>query len=157
KNLGLAGERIGYIAVNPAIGTEDAAQLVSGLILTNRILGYVNSPCIGQKLIIGGLADIQLALKLQSDQLAIYAERRRIMADILTEAGIEFQMPAGTFYFFPKAPHGMDDVAFVQKLADERILAVPGSGFGYAGYFRIAICVDKAVIERSRAGFAAAK
>ena len=156
KNLGLAGERIGYIAVNPAMGTEDAAQLVSGLILTNRILGYVNSPCIGQKLIIGGLADIQLALKLQSDQLAIYAERRRIMADILTQAGIEFQMPAGTCYFFPKAPHGMDDVAFVKKLADERILAVPGSGFGYAGYFRIAICVDKAVIERSRAGFAAA-
>ena len=107
-------------------------------------------------IIIGGLADTALALKLQSDQLAIYAERRRIMADILAQAGIEFQAPAGTFYFFPKAPNGLDDVAFVQKLAEQRILAVPGSGFGYAGYFRIAICVDKAVIERSRDGFIAA-
>ena len=44
----------------------------------------------------------------------------------------------------------------IQKLADQRILAVPGSGFGYAGYFRLALCVDKQVIENARAGFIAA-
>ena len=156
KNLGLAGERVGFLAVNPAMGAENAAELVSGLILTNRILGYVNAPCIGQQLIIQGLADIEEALQHQRSQLAVYAERRRIMADVLTEAGIDFQMPAGTFYFFPKAPRTDDDVAFVQKLADQRILAVPGSGFGYAGYFRLALCVDKQVIENARAGFIAA-
>ena len=138
------------------MGAENAAELVSGLILTNRILGYVNAPCIGQQLIIQGLADIEEALQHQRSQLAVYAERRRIMADVLTEAGIDFQMPAGTFYFFPKAPRTDDDVAFVQKLADQRILAVPGSGFGYAGYFRLALCVDKQVIENARAGFIAA-
>ncbi len=156
KNLGLAGERVGYLCVNPAMGSEMAAQLTAGLILTNRILGGVNSPCIGQKMIIHGLKDIALAQKLQHDQLAVYAERRRLMSEILTDAGLEFQPPAGTFYFFPKAPHGMDDVAFVQKLADHHILAVPGSGFGYAGYVRIAICVGVEVIERSRQAFIAA-
>ncbi|MCQ2397077.1 MAG: pyridoxal phosphate-dependent aminotransferase [Lentisphaeria bacterium] len=153
KNLGLAGERVGYLAVNPAMGKDEAAQLVAGLILTNRTIGYVNAPCIGQKLIIGAVADMENTLKMQNSQLAVYAERRQVMASILNDAGIEFQMPAGTFYFFPKAPEGMGDVEFVAKLAEHRILAVPGSGFGYAGYFRLALCVDKAIIERSRQGF----
>lgn len=156
KNLGLAGERVGYLAVNPAMGDDEAAQLTAGLILTNRTIGYVNAPCIGQKLIIGAVERMDETLAAQSAQLAVYEERRRVMASILDEAGIEYQMPAGTFYFFPKAPHGMDDVAFVRKLAAERILAVPGSGFGYAGYFRIAVCVGKDIIERSRGGFVAA-
>lgn len=153
KNLGLAGERVGYLCVNPAMGDAAASQLTAGLILTNRILGGVNAPCIGQKLLIHGLKDIALAQKLQRDQLAVYAQRRQLMGAILAEAGLQFQAPAGTFYFFPKAPDGMDDVAFVRKLADHHILAVPGSGFGYAGYFRLAICVGAEVIERSRQAF----
>lgn len=156
KNLGLAGERVGYLVVNPAMGKDLAAQLVAGLILTNRTIGYVNAPCIGQKLIIGAIADLDKTLAEQSAQLAVYEERRQVMASILDEAKIEYQLPAGTFYFFPKAPAGMDDVAFVKLLADQHILAVPGSGFGYAGYFRLAMCVDKSIIERSRAGFIAA-
>lgn len=156
KNLGLAGERIGYLAVNPAMGAEASAQLTGALILTNRILGYVNSPCIGQKLIIRGLADVNLAQQLQKNQLAVYEERRRAMASILTEAGIEFQMPAGTFYFFPKAPHGMNDIDFVARLAEHRVLAVPGTGFGYPGHFRLATCVDIKVIENARESIIAA-
>ncbi len=153
KNLGLAGERVGYIVVNPAMDKDVAAQFLGGLILSNRVLGYVNAPCIGQKLIIGAVANLEKTLAAQSAQTDIYAERRNVMASILDEAGIEYQMPAGTFYFFPKAPNGMDDVEFVKKLAEQRILAVPGSGFGCKGYFRLALCVDKAVIERSRQGF----
>jgi aspartate aminotransferase len=61
-------------------------------------------------------------------------------------------MPKGAFYFFPQAPGG-DDVAFVARLRDQRILAVPGSGFGYPGYFRLAFCVGEEVIERSLDGF----
>ncbi|MEG2077136.1 MAG: aminotransferase class I/II-fold pyridoxal phosphate-dependent enzyme, partial [Victivallaceae bacterium] len=39
KSLSLAGERIGYIAVNPAM--QDGEKLVAGLIMTTRILGFV--------------------------------------------------------------------------------------------------------------------
>ena len=62
---------------------------------------------------------------------------------------------AGAFYFFPQAPGG-DDVAFVNRLVEERVLAVPGSGFGCPGYFRLAFCVDETVIRNAAEGFARA-
>ena len=76
----------------------------------------------------------------------------KAMAQVLQDAGYEFQMPRGAFYFFPKAPGG-DDVAFVKRLAKELVLAVPGSGFGGPGHFRLAFCVDKSVILRAAGGF----
>ena len=50
----------------------------------------------------------------------------------------------------------MDDAAFVNELMQEQILAVPGSGFGYPGYFRLAFCVDEATIRGAAPGFARA-
>ncbi len=145
KNLSLAGERIGYIAVSPSVG--DAGELMAGLILCNRILGFVNAPAIGQKLLLAAM-DSQVDLN-------VYRERREAMARVLDAAGIEYTMPRGSFYFFPKSPVP-DDKEFVNALLEERVLVVPGSGFGCAGYFRAAFCVDKAVIENAAAGFAAA-
>jgi len=49
-----------------------------------------------------------------------------------------------------------DDVKFVKRLLKRNILAVPGSGFGGPGYFRIAYCVDDATIINSMQGFAEA-
>ena len=143
KSLSLPGERIGYAAVSPKL--ENADELLGALTLTNRILGFVNAPCIGQRL-------MKAALGTSADA-SEYILRRKLMADVLTDAGLTFTMPAGTFYFFPQAPNAMNDVEFVNMLADERILVVPGSGFGYPGYFRIALCVDTKYIELSRAGF----
>ena len=53
KNLSLAGGRIGYIAVNPVM--PEKAQLLGGLTLTNRILGFVNAPAIAQKVLLKAL------------------------------------------------------------------------------------------------------
>ena len=75
-----------------------------------------------------------------------------MLADILKDAGYEFTAPRGTFYFMPKAPGG-DDKAFVAKLAESLVLAVPSSGFGYPGYFRLSFAVEDKVIERSAEGF----
>ncbi|SDB59818.1 aspartate aminotransferase [Desulfonatronum thiosulfatophilum] len=148
KSLALAGERIGFALVNPAMPGKD--ELLAGMVLTNRILGFVNAPAVGQRLMqhaLGAKVDVQE-----------YARRRSAMAEILEGAGISFFKPQGAFYFFPKAPGG-DDVAFVQALQEELILAVPGRGFGTPGYFRLAFCVDETVIRRAGAGFkkAAAK
>jgi len=49
---------------------------------------------------------------------------------------------------FPKAPIA-DDLAFVRGLMDEGILAVPGSGFGRAGYFRLSLTIPHCTIERA--------
>jgi aspartate aminotransferase len=142
KSLALAGERIGYALVNPAMPGKD--QLLAGLVLTNRILGFVNAPAVGQLL-------MQRALGAQVD-VGLYAKRRAAMAEVLEEAGISYFRPQGAFYFFPKAPGG-DDLAFVRALQQELILAVPGRGFGTPGFFRLAFCVDETVIRRSAEGF----
>ena len=44
--------------------------------------------------------------------------------------------PDGAFYLFPKAMIE-DDVEFVMEAKKYNLLLVPGSGFGYPGYFRI--------------------
>ncbi|GFK96071.1 Aspartate aminotransferase [Fundidesulfovibrio magnetotacticus] len=145
KNLSLAGERIGYVAVCPTMpGKED---LMAGIVFANRILGYVNAPAIGQAILLKALGS-------QVDA-SVYEDRRAAMAKVLADAGYEFHLPEGAFYFFPKAPGG-DDVAFVGKLRDQRVLAVPGSGFGLPGYFRLTFCVDRKVIENAAEGFARA-
>ncbi len=136
KSLSLAGERLGYIAVSPTL--EGAAELMAALILCNRILGFVNAPVLAQKILMECM-DAQVDLE-------VYRERRAAMAKVLTEAGIEFTLPRGAFYFFPKSPVA-DESHFIQALQEERVLAVPGRGFGGPGYVRFAFCVDKKVIE----------
>ena len=142
KTLSLAGERVGYVLANPAM--PDQARLVAAVTLTNRTLGYVNSPVIGQRLA-AALAD-------ETVDLAIYDRRRRLMAKVLSDAGIEFEMPKGAFYFFAKSPVE-DDLKFVDALLQEKILVVTGKGFGFAGYVRLSCSVDEKIIERSAPGF----
>ena len=142
KNLSLAGERIGYVALAPQMPGKE--ELMAGVVFANRILGYVNAPAIGQAILLKALG--------QQVDSSVYAERRDAMAKVLGDAGYEFVMPKGAFYFFPKAPGG-DDVAFVEKLCKERVLAVPGSGFGMPGYFRLTFCVGTKVILGAAEGF----
>jgi aspartate aminotransferase len=142
KNLSMAGERIGYALINPAI--EGREMLMGAVIMSNRILGFVNAPAIAQKLLGKALGS--------SVDISIYDARRKAMAKVLDNAGIKYTMPRGAFYFFPEAPGG-DDVAFCATLQEEKILAVPGTGFGYPGFFRLAFCVSEEVIARSADAF----
>ena len=142
KTLSLAGERVGYIALNPAM--PDVQTLAAAVTLTNRTLGYVNAPVIGQRLA-AQLLDATV-------DLGVYDRRRKLMAEVLTAAGVEFAMPKGAFYFFPKAPGG-DDLAFTDVLLEERILVVPGRGFGGPGHVRLSCSVDESIIARSADGF----
>lgn len=142
KNLSLAGERIGYVLLNPDM--ESKGELMNGLVFTNRILGYVNAPAVGQLL-------LDSAMDAQVD-VSVYQERRAAMVEVLEGAGYTFTKPRGAFYVFPQAPGG-DDVAFVNALQQELVLAVPGSGFGAPGYFRLSFCVDTSVIRGAADGF----
>ena len=142
KTLSLAGERIGYFAANPEM--PDQASLVAAVTLTNRTLGFVNAPVIGQRL--------AAALIHETVDLGVYDRRRKLMAKVLSDAGVEFEMPKGAFYFFAKSPVE-DDSVFVDALLKERILVVPGKGFGFGGYVRLSCSVDERIIERSATGF----
>jgi len=145
KSLSLAGERIGYIAAHPAM--PDVSTLINAVIMTNRTLGFVNAPVLGQRL--------AMSLLGEGVDVGVYDRRRRAMAKVLADAGIRFAMPQGAFYFFPEAPGG-DDQAFVQALLSKNVLAVPGAGFGFPGYFRLSFSVDEKVIAGSAEGFKAA-
>jgi aspartate aminotransferase len=142
KELSLPGERIGYVAVNPA--AADLNALMGALALANRILGFVNAPSLMQK-VIAGIGDACV-------DVSIYERKRDTLAAGLRAAGYDFALPAGAFYLFPKSPTP-DEMPFVDMLKDENILVVPGSGFGAPGYFRIAYCVEDRVIEGALPGF----
>ena len=142
KTLSLAGERIGYFAANPEM--PDQSSLIAAVTLTNRTLGFVNAPVIGQRL--------AAALINETVDLDVYDRRRKLMAKVLSDAGVEFEMPKGAFYFFAKSPVE-DDSVFVDALLKERILVVPGKGFGFGGYVRLSCSVDEKIIARSAEGF----
>jgi aspartate aminotransferase len=138
KDLGLAGERVGYLAVSPR--AEECALLCEALVMANRILGFVNAPAL-----------IQRVLPMVKDALVdvgFYQRQRDRLLAPLREMGYEAVTPQGAFYLFPRSPIE-DDVAFVRAAQAERLLLVPGSGFGGPGYFRISLSVPEAVVDRA--------
>jgi aspartate aminotransferase len=136
KDLGIPGERIGFLAISPMC--REWRRIAEGTAFANRSLGFVNAPAMMQR-VVAHLQD-------ETIDLDWYRTKRDRIVAQLTEAGYEMPYPGGAFYIFPKAPGG-DDVAFIKKLKDERLLVVPGTGFGYAGYFRLAYCVNDNVLE----------
>ena len=142
KDLSLPGERLGYIAVNP--GVSDKAATIDGLVLSNRILGFVNAPALIQRAVRSVLRDIV--------DVSVYKRRRDRLYEALTSFGYQCVKPEGAFYLFPKSPLA-DDVEFVARLQKKLVLTVPGTGFGGPGYFRIAYCVSDETIEGSLKGF----
>jgi aspartate aminotransferase len=138
KELSLAGERIGFLALNPQ--ADDFSSLTAGFLFSNRILGFVNAPGIMQRLV----------ARIQGSAIDIsqYKRKRDLLYSGLTDAGFSLDKPKGAFYLFPQSPIS-DDIEFVRILQTHNILAVPGSGFGGPGYFRLAYCIDDASIERS--------
>jgi len=117
---------------------------MGGLVLCNRMLGFVNAPALMQR-VIARLQGVNV-------EAGIYKRKRDLLCEGLSSVGYEVNKPEGAFYLFQKTPIA-DDVAFVKALQEERILTVPGSGFGCPGYIRIAYCVDDATIKNAIAGF----
>lgn len=142
KDLSIPGERIGFLAVNPQATYKK--DLLAGMALANRILGYVNAPAFMQRAV-GSLQGTSV-------DSAIYQAKRDLLCDGLLHCGYKFIKPKGAFYLFPRTPVP-DDVAFVRALQKELILTVPGRGFGSPGYFRIAFCVNDDTIKKALPGF----
>ncbi len=145
KDLGLPGERIGYIAVNPLL--KDAETLIDGMIFCNRTLGFVNAPALMQN-IVGDLQNITV-------DITGYTQKRDFLFNALSNIGYEVKKPEGAFYMFPKSPL-INDRDFIQLLKEQNVLVVPGSAFGKQGYFRISYCVTQDELEGSIHGFEAA-
>ncbi|OOM78531.1 aspartate aminotransferase [Clostridium puniceum] len=144
KTLGLAGERIGYIAASSNI--ENIDTLMKALEYCNRTLGFVNAPGLFQK-VIGDSLNAKVNVE-------AYKEKRDFLYDNLTRLGFECVKPQGAFYLFPKTLIP-DDVEFCKAATKYNLLLVPGSGFGCLGYMRIAYCAEFDMIKKSIPAFEA--
>ena len=142
KSLSLPGERIGYLVVPSEIA--DFEDVMSGLNVATRILGFVNAPSLMQKVVARNLG--------KTADLAIYEENEKLLYNALVEMGYEIVEPKGTFYMFPKSPIA-DDKQFCADAKEFGLVLVPGSNFGCPEHFRIAFCVDKEKIEASLPSF----
>jgi aspartate aminotransferase len=142
KSLGLAGERIGYLALSPRL--EDRENLRRACAFSNRTLGFVNAPAIWQRVVLGSMNE--------TIDASPYEHRRNVLCDALETIGYQVRRPEGAFYVFLKTPIP-DDIAFTKLLAAEGVLAVPGTGFGRSGYIRLSLTIPLEKIVGSIGGF----
>ncbi len=138
KSLSLPGERIGYLAVNPAC--RDAELIVNMCGQISRGIGH-NCPSSLMQL---GIVDV---LDKTSD-ISVYETNMNILYKELVNLGFTCVKPGGTFYIFPKALEE-DSIAFCEKAKKYDLILVPADSFGCPGYFRMAYCIDTEKVERS--------
>ncbi|MGN0435999.1 MAG: pyridoxal phosphate-dependent aminotransferase [Wujia sp.] len=139
KSVSLPGERIGYVAVNPAAKDADIIVPMCGQI--SRFTGHNCPPSI-----------IQLAVEKVLDKtsdLSVYETNKNILYKELTGIGYHVVEPGGTFYMFPRTLTS-DANEFCWRAAKElNLIIVPGDSFYCPGHFRISYCVNTDMVERS--------
>lgn len=142
KSLSLPGERIGYVAVNPAC--KDAKLIIEMCGQISRGIGHNCPPSI-----------IQLAVAEVIDltaDLSVYETNMNILYRELIRLGFSCVKPGGTFYMFPKALEE-DAVAFCNRALKYDLILVPADSFGCPGYFRMAYCIPTEKVTRSLDAF----
>ncbi|HTP11526.1 MAG TPA: aminotransferase class I/II-fold pyridoxal phosphate-dependent enzyme [Anaerolineae bacterium] len=144
KTLLTPGQRMGYIALPPTMPERE--QLRPALFLAQMMLGYAFPNALLQH----ALPDLE---PLTIDVAHLQRKRDR-MVKILRDIGYEVNVPEGTFYLLVRSPLE-DDVAFIERLAEQNIFCLPGRVFELPGYFRISLTANDDMIERAAKGFAA--
>lgn len=138
KSLSLPGERIGYVAVNPACGEAEVMINMCGQI--SRGIGHNCPPSMIQL----GVAEVLD----QTADLSVYETNMKLLYEVLQELGFTVVKPGGTFYIFPKALEE-DAKVFCEKALKYDLILVPGDTFGCPGFFRMAYCIDTDKVRRS--------
>ena len=142
KSLSIPGDRIGYVAVNPACGVSKMLVAMCGQI--SRGIGH-NCPTAIMQMAVADCCDL-------TADLSVYETNMNLLYDGLTKLGFDIVRPGGTFYMFPKALEA-DAVTFCKKALAYGLVLVPSDSFGVPGYFRIAYCTDTDKVIRSLAAF----
>lgn len=138
KSLSVPGERIGYVAINPAC--TEATTMINMCGQISRGIGHNCPPSI-----------IQLAVSRVLDRtadLSVYETNMKLIYNELKALGFTCVKPGGTFYIFPKALEE-DAKVFCQKALKYDLILVPADSFGCPGYFRMAYCIATEKVERS--------
>jgi aspartate aminotransferase len=139
------GERIGWLALSPSIPDRaplresiELSQIAAGWLFPNAVLQYA-------------IDDLE---RLSIDLVDLEAKRDRLAGE-LAAVGYDLHLPEGTFYLWVRSPDP-DDVAFTRRLADRKVLVLPGSVCEVPGYFRISLTASNDMIDRALPAFRAA-
>ena len=138
KVLLTPGERIGWLAMSPSIPHRqplrdaiEVSQIGAGWLFPNAVLQYA-------------IEDLE---GLSIDLTDLEAKRDRLAGE-LEAAGYDLRLPEGTFYLWVRSPDP-DDVAFCRRLADSKVLVLPGSVCEVPGQFRISLTASNDMIDRA--------
>jgi aspartate aminotransferase len=138
KILLTPGQRIGWLAWTPQMVDRESlrsdvfmAQIAGGWQFPSAIMQY-------------SLADLD---RLSIDLVELERKRDLFVAE-LSQAGYDLRSPEGTFYLWVRSPDP-DDLAFVERLAKEGVLVLPGTTCGSPGNFRISLTGTAEMIEKS--------
>jgi len=125
KDMGLAGERIGYLVLHPSLAGEETDR---GLETCMRALGMVSAPATAQRAL----------LHLDSWNISVeqYRALRDHARDAAVAAGLEVAEPQGGIFLWMRSPWP-DTLAYVGALAEQRVLVTPGIAFEVPERFRL--------------------
>ncbi len=145
KILLTPGQRIGWLALSPLM--PDRESLRDAIFMAQVAAGWLFPSAIMQR----SITELE-ALSIDLDEL----ERKRdhLVAELGT-MGYELRSPEGTFYLWVRSPDP-DDVAFVERLAEQGVLVLPGTTCKSPGHFRISLTGTAEMIERSLPAFRSA-
>ncbi|HET9261316.1 MAG TPA: aminotransferase class I/II-fold pyridoxal phosphate-dependent enzyme [Acidimicrobiia bacterium] len=136
KVLLAPGQRIGWLAWTPAM--LDREQLRSDVFMAQVAGGWMFPSAVMQY-------SLEALEGLSIDLIELERKRDLAVAE-LGEAGYELWKPEGTFYLWVRSPDP-DDVAFVESLAEDGVLVLPGSTCGAPGFFRISLTATMEMLE----------
>jgi aspartate aminotransferase len=145
KTLLAPGQRLGYIALPSSLA--DRQDFGAALTTVRQVTGWTYPNALMQH----ALPDLE---KLSIDIPRLQRKRDHLVGALL-DMGYEVHAPEGTFYLLPRAPIP-NDRDFCNRLAENKILCLPGEIVEMPGYFRISLTAAEEMIERSLEGFEAA-
>ncbi|WP_062379099.1 aminotransferase class I/II-fold pyridoxal phosphate-dependent enzyme [Demequina pelophila] len=140
KVLLAPGQRLGYLALGPALPDEDRADLAGALFTTQLAIGWGFPDAVMQYAV--------PELEHVSIDVAALERRRDLAVPALRAAGIDAMTPESTFYVWARAPRDDGD-AFARELAARGVLVMPGSLFERPGWFRISLTATADMLERA--------
>jgi aspartate aminotransferase len=139
KQLLTPGQRVGYVALPPTM--PDREPMRQALMLAQLTYGGHAAANNVMQRAIGDFEQMSVDVK-------ALQRRRDRMVEALRSFGYDLHSPEGTFYLLPTSPDP-NDVAFVERLAKEKVFVLPGTVVEMPGRFRISITGNDDMVERS--------
>ncbi len=138
KILLTPGQRIGWLALSPLMPDPEPvrsaifmAQIAGGWQFPSAIMQY-------------SMSELD---RLSIDLVELERKRDLFVAE-LGQAGYHLRSPEGTFYLWVRSPEA-DDIAFVERIAQEGVLVLPGTTCASPGHFRISLTGTAEMIDKS--------